>query len=161
MIENVHSAEYVETAVSNVVENELIFTLPDLSLSFKSKLGGYISPLLLLVTDYLAIVAALLSSFYIRNIIVYYDVLSSFSDYNTHIYIIIPLIYIGLMLSQGLYKKRFPLWQKMEIIFKISVFATIITIVVMYFNHNASFIPRVFIGLSSIICFIYCVPDIL
>jgi len=155
MIENVHSAEYVETAVSNVVENELIFTLPDLSLSFKSKLGGYISPLLLLVTDYLAIVAALLSSFYIRNIIVYYDVLSSFSDYNTHIYIIIPLIYIGLMLSQGLYKKRFPLWQKMEIIFKISVFATIITIVVMYFNHNASFIPRVFIGLSSIICFIY------
>lgn len=122
-----------------------------------AKIGRYLCPLMLLVIDYLAILAALLTAFHLRDTILpdHFALPQDFYIPAGYIYFIVPLIYIGLLLYERMYTRRLPFWKKTEQLFKISVYATVLTIGILYFSHTAGNISRIFVALSGVVCFIY------
>jgi Undecaprenyl-phosphate galactose phosphotransferase WbaP len=122
-----------------------------LRIPFLTRLGRWLSPLLLIMFDYLSITISLLLAFRLRNLLLndHRLALQSFARY---IYLIMPMVYLCLIAFEGLYSKRLPLWQKIEKIFKVSFFATILTTLLLYFEQTANIFPRVFLALSFITC---------
>jgi Undecaprenyl-phosphate galactose phosphotransferase WbaP len=137
-----------------------------LRIPFRTRLGRWLSPLLLGVFDYLSVTISLLLAFRLRNLLLndHQLVIQSFGRY---IYLVIPMTYLCLIAFEGLYSKRLPLWQKIEKIFKVGFFATIFTTLLLYFEQTANIFPRVFVALSFFICTIlliierYCMKHLL
>jgi len=141
----------IETVNDVSLESELLTAIPSI---FNLKLGHLLPPIILVIGDYLALVLALLSSFYLSQLIDSNIIMTE--KISTHIYFVIPLIYIGLMVYRGLYLKRLLLWQLIEQLFKTVVFASVIATGLIYFSYYSNtVIPRKFLLLSGVICFIY------
>lgn len=124
--------------------------------SITAKIGRLLSPLLLMGVDYLSIIISLALTFYMRN-----EVLPSFLGFpsgfgvpRSYVFVLIPGVYILLLSYAGMYTKRSPLWQKIEILFKVSFFATLLIMGLLFVGHVADQISRTFLMLSSIICFV-------
>lgn len=126
--------------------------LPKVSLN--TRFGGLISALLMIISDYIAVVTALLFAFYLRNWLVD-DRIPLFEQFNPFIYFSIPMMYLCVMALEGLYVRRLPFWLKIEKVFKISLLVTIVSIGYFYFSYTEIKIPLAFIGLSFITCFIF------
>lgn len=116
----------------------------------KVSVGKYVCFSLLVMTDYILLIVALLSAWFVRDFIIY-NVLSLNVPANIHsrlIYIDIPLTYIGLSLYEGLYSKRLQLWQAAARISKISFYSLGIVILSLFFTKTTNEIPRIFIIIS-------------
>lgn len=124
-----------------------------------NRIGIWLAPLILLIADYLIIVLALLSAYYFRDFCLrtIFPLLSPLYVPFKYIYFIIPIIYCGLLLYERLYTKRLPFWQSAELVFKVSIFATAITVVLLYFSGAAKEISRIFIVTSWLFSYIYLV----
>jgi Undecaprenyl-phosphate galactose phosphotransferase WbaP len=121
------------------------------------KVGRWLSPLLLLVFDYLTVSLGLLISFQLRNLMIRENLL--IDQFARYIYMLIPMIYISFMAFEGLYNKRLPLWEKIEKLFKVALFSTLLTTGILFFEHNANYLPRFFLGLSALICFAFLLME--
>jgi Undecaprenyl-phosphate galactose phosphotransferase WbaP len=121
------------------------------SIPFSCKLGLWLSPLFLLLFDYFTVSMGLLISIWVRNFLIR-DSHLFIQQLKSYINIIIPMIYISFMAFEGLYNKRLPLWQKIEKLFKISLFTTLLTAGIFFFTHNPNHLPGMFLGLSALIC---------
>jgi hypothetical protein len=130
---------------SSFEDNEL--TQADIPvIPFNSKVGRWLSPLLLLAFDYLIVSMGLSISFLMRNWMIRENLL--IDRFSCYIYMIIPLIYLSFMAFEGLYNKRLPLWEIIEKLFKVSIFTTLLTTGILFFEHNANFLPRFFFRLK-------------
>jgi Undecaprenyl-phosphate galactose phosphotransferase WbaP len=129
-----------------------------LRIPFMTRLGRWLSPLLLGVFDYFSITIGLLLAFRLRNLLLSDNILS-IRSFGRYIYLVIPMIYLCLIAYEGLYSKRLPLWQKIEKISKISFFATVLTAVLLYFGQVANFFPRFFWALSFVTCTILLIIE--
>lgn len=123
------------------------------------RLGQYITPILLLIVDYLTIVSALWSAFWIRSSVlpIIFPQLPFFSFSSSYLFFVIPFSYLILFFYEHLYEKRLPFWQNTEKIFKTCFFATVISIGFMYFSNTAKDISRIFVAVSGCIAFIYLI----
>lgn len=116
----------------------------------KVSVGKFVCFSLLVITDYILLIVALLSAWYIRDFVIY-NIFSLNISANIHsrlIYIDIPLTYIGLSLYEGLYSKRLQLWQAAARISKVAFYSLGIVILSLFFTKTTNEIPRVFIIIS-------------
>jgi Undecaprenyl-phosphate galactose phosphotransferase WbaP len=141
------SVDLRENFKNDEMKREAIPVMPIIA-----KVGRWLSPLILVVFDYFTITIALLFGFRLRNWILPENLLS-IHMFSRYIYLIMPMIYISLIAFEGLYTKRLPLWRKLESLFKVSFFATFLMTGILFFEHNSNYFPRVFLGLSALICF--------
>lgn len=128
-------------------------------ISFANRIGVWLAPLVLIVIDYVSVVLALLSAYYFRDSLLR-SIFFSLSPLNIsfkYIYVVIPLIYLGLLLYERLYTKRLPFWQSAELIFKVSLFTMAIVTGLLYFIGIAKEISRIFIITSWLFSYIYVV----
>jgi len=126
-------------------------------ISFSAKIGYYLAPVLLLVGDYIVVVASLLTAWFIRVDMIphYFTSLMPFYIKDILLYVLIPIPYILFLAYEGLYSKRLPFWQNVEKIFKICTYVSIFAVMIMYFIGTAEQASRLFVALAWAISFIY------
>lgn len=129
----------------------------DSSIKITNKVGTWLAPIILVIVDYFAIVCSLLSSYFIRDSILnsYFAVLPKLYIPSDYVYFVIPSIYISLLLFERRYTKRLPLWQSIGVVLKVSFYATMIVIGILYFSGVSSEISRIFILLNGFLSFCY------
>lgn len=123
-----------------------------------SRIGQYVTPLILAVVDYFTVILAILTAAYLRGVILpsYFPQLDSFSIKSGYAYFIIPFIYFLFLVYEGMYTKRLPFWKNVEILFKICLYANVLTISIMYFTGQAD-ISRFFVAIIWILSFLYLI----
>lgn len=136
---------------------ELSFQRQSPTNTIVNRMGVWLAPIILLIVDYLAIVCSLLSSYYIRDSILngFITSLPKLHMPSNYVYFIIPSIYIALFLFEGRYIKRLPLWQSIGGVLKVSLYATMVTITIMYFSGVSNEISRIFVLLNGFMSFCY------
>ncbi|WP_378950813.1 undecaprenyl-phosphate galactose phosphotransferase WbaP [Pelosinus sp. sgz500959] len=129
------------------------------SISSFSRIGQYVAPLILAAVDYITVIFAVLTAWYLRTIILpeYFLMLHPFHVHNTYVYFIYPFTYFLFLSYEGMYTKRLPFWKNVEIIFKICIFVSTLAIVVMYFTGKAENISRAFVVFTWLFSFLYLI----
>lgn len=124
---------------------------------YLKKLGKYVAPLIILATDYIAVILALIVAWYMRaNILpLVFPVLTSLSIESIYIFYAIPLCYVCFLAYEGMYSRRLLLWQDAEYLFKIATYVTGLIISVTYFIGEAASFSRIFIFATSIFSFLF------
>lgn len=112
-------------------------------------------PLLLLLGDYLSVVAAEQSAFVLRNIIMRGGPELRVSWLN--FWIVFPAFYVLFLNMERLYTRRAQFWQIIKSIFYCSVYATIAIIIELYVAQLAGSTSRLFVGLLWIFSFVLLV----
>ena len=112
-------------------------------------------PLLLLLGDYLSVVAAEQSAFVLRNIIMRAGPELRVSWLN--FWIVFPAFYVLFLNMERLYTRRAQFWQIIKSIFYCSVYATIAIIIELYVAQLAGSTSRLFVGLLWIFSFVLLV----
>jgi len=127
------------------------------AIGFSTKIGYYLAPVLLIATDYIVVVTALLTAWFIRGSVLpqYFANLLSFHVEDILLYVVIPSTYILFLAYEGLYSKRLPFWQNAEKIFKICTYVSVFAIMIMYFIGPGEQISRLFVTFTWFISFIY------
>lgn len=120
-------------------------------------LNYYMSPILLLIADYFAIIAAVITAKYLRD---YMAVLFGLNTQLIYIkevysYVIFPAIFLAFIAFSGLYSKRMPFWQSAEAIFRLCVYVNVVVILMMYLGGVAGSVSRLFMVLLSFLSFFY------
>ena len=113
---------------------------------------GMILILLLVALDYLALVSAEQSAFYLRN--------NFFKTSTLHIswlnfWIIFPLLYIFFINMGQLYSRRRPYYKEVEQLFNASCYGTLAIIFVLYVAHIAASTSRFFVGTFGVLAFVF------
>ena len=124
-----------------------------------SHIGQYVAPLILIAVDYVAVVLAVLTAWYLRAIVLpqHFLALHAFHIHDTYVYFIYPFVYFLFLSYEGMYTKRLPFWKCVEIMFKICTFVSALAIVVMYFTGKAENISREFVVSTWLFSFIYLI----
>ncbi len=107
----------------------------------------------LLVVDYLAIISAELSAFFLRNLLVPNGGLLRISWLN--FWVVFPLLYILFINVQQLYTRRTQFWQIIEKLFQASLYAIVAIVLVLYLAQITASTSRLFIVLLWFLSFIY------
>lgn len=120
-------------------------------------LRNLLVPVLLLGGDYFATVSAIGTAALLRNLVL--PDLWFFQDFQNiptiYKYIVIPVAVIFFMHYDCLYVRRLPLWQQSEKIFKVSVYAVLFTLTILYFNETTKNLSRPFMVLLWLFIFTY------
>lgn len=126
-------------------------------IAFSTKIGYYLAPMLLILTDYIVVVGAALTAAYIRVSILphYLANLMPFHVNDIVVYVMIPSIYILFLAYENLYSKRLPFLQSTEKLFKICTYVNIFVIIVMFFIGSADQISRLFAAFTWLFSFAY------
>lgn len=116
-----------------------------------------VAPALLLGGDYIAAICAVWTAVVVRNSVL--PDLWFFQEFQDipyfYKYVIIPIAVTFFMHFDRLYTRRLPLWQQTEKIFKVSVYAVLLTLTIMYFNETAKSLSRPFMVLLWLFTFTY------
>ena len=105
--------------------------------------------LILLAVDYNAVLLGIYSAFWGRLLVVPLPFLWKIFvrlDYK-FFYFLIPLFFIGLICYEKLYQRRLPFWKCAGKLVKISTFATLFIVGILYFTGTAHSLSRIFVGL--------------
>lgn len=122
------------------------------------RLRRFLLPILLMAADYAAIVAAIWTGLVVRNDIVPALFELSYARYDagsSYMYVVIPFAFIFFMHFGRLYTRRLLFWQQVEQIFKVSIYAMLIILVLMYITHTAGDVSRIFLGTVWLAGFVY------
>ncbi len=124
------------------------------SISIKNKYSTAVLPIVLLIVDYIAILAAECVSYNLRNLLVP----------ETHlrlswlsIHVIIPVVYLGVMQVHELYTRRTQFWRIISEIFKVNIYAVVSLVVIMYLAQTAAQTSRLFVALMWVFSFAFLV----
>ena len=115
-------------------------------------------PLLLMTVDYAALVAAVWTAYFFRNDILTALFPAQFTSISlpwARMYIIIPCAFILFMHFDRLYTRRLLFWQQTQEVFKVSVYAMLFLLVLMFISHIAGNVSRVFLATVWVTGFFY------
>ncbi len=118
------------------------------------RLRKWIISISFIFIDYLAIVSAVFTAFLVRAELLplFYQ---EFTVPEVYIYIIIPLAFIFFLHFDRLSLNKLYFWQQAERLLKVSIYAMLFIVVILYFSGSAKEISRVFILLVWIFSFSY------
>lgn len=138
--------------IRSSVTNQLPYPI-----GFSARIGYYLAPVVLIAVDYIVVVAALLTAWFIRVNVVpqYFTTLMTFHIKDILLYVVIPSTYVLFLAYEGLYSKRLPFWQSAEKLFKICTYVSIFAIMIMYFIGTAEQVSRLFVAFTWVISFLY------
>lgn len=127
------------------------------SISVKSRIRQWLAPAILAVTDYIMVVSAFLIALFLRTNVIprYVHGLQAFTIEENWLLVLIPFIYLGFLAYERLYTKRLPFWQSAEAIFKVCIYATAFTVVLMYLAGEIRHVSRIFIAIGCALSYLY------
>ena len=111
----------------------------------------YLLPILLLLSDYIAIVLSEEIAYTLRNVLISNNGILHISWLN--FWITFPCLYLIFMNMKQLYTRKFPFYKTIENIFYASLYAITAIIIVLYIAQTAGSTSRLFIGLFGILSF--------
>lgn len=114
--------------------------------------------LLLVVVDYVALVAAVWAAYFSRaSLLPEYFGHAPFTVADTVFFSIVPLVFLLFMQFDRLYTARLLFWQMTEKLFKISIYAVLLIVGLLYFTGVGKEISRIFIFLLWLYSFGFAV----
>lgn len=136
---------------------QITLDAPISKISIRQKMGRWLAPIVLFLLDYIALVCALNGATLIReNIFVqHYPYLSPYDVPESYLYFLIPMTYLVLLIYEKLYTKRLPFWKNVELLFKVSTYASILTIGLLFFSHSVQEVSRIFMLFTWILTFFF------
>jgi undecaprenyl-phosphate galactose phosphotransferase len=110
--------------------------------------------LAVIALDYIAIVAAVCTAYLIRADVLplYYG---QFFVPEIYTYVVIPAAFMLFLHFDRLYFHKLYFWQQAEQLFKASVYAMLLVVVILYFSGSAKVISRIFVALVWVFSFSY------
>ena len=117
-----------------------------------SKYVNTIIAVLFVILDYVVIVSAEQSAFWLRNFILH--------SHSLHIswlnfWVTFPLIFLLFMHIVQLYSRRMPFYAEVQLLFKACCYSILTIVLVMYVAHIAEATSRLFVGLFGVLAFCY------
>lgn len=117
---------------------------------------AYAMPILLLITDYLAILAAQKAAVFLRV------KLDSLALYHfspgipvLYFYFLVPGVFIAFLYNSRIYVNRMPFWEVIQQIFYAVLLSMMVSIGLMYFGRIAGGVSRLYVLLSGMMAFIF------
>ncbi|EGO62906.1 exopolysaccharide biosynthesis polyprenyl glycosylphosphotransferase [Acetonema longum DSM 6540] len=109
-------------------------------------------------TDYLTLVAAMWSAFYMRELIILslFPRLLSYPLPN-YFYYVTPLIFMGFLFYERIYARRLPFWKNIELVFKVCSYSVALIIGVFFVTGIMKDMSRILIALIWVTSFAYLV----
>lgn len=120
----------------------------------KARVRGWFVSLSLIAVDYFAVLSAVWTAYFIRAEIVpvfYQD----FSVPEVYLVFVIPSAFIFFLHFDRISINKLYFWQQAERLFKVSVYAMLSVLVVLYLNHTIQNISRIFMLLAWVFSFLY------
>ena len=114
-----------------------------------------IVPIILLLSDYIAVLCAEQLSFTLRNLLI-----TNHGELNVPpliFWVVTPLIYIVFLHICESYTRNKQFWRIIAGIFKASVYAIFNCVILLYIIHIAEFISRLYMGFLGIFAFLFIV----
>ncbi len=112
----------------------------------------YLLPIILLITDYTAIILSEQFAYILRNILIPDGGVLRISWLN--FWITFPFMYLIFMNLKQLYTRKYPFYKTIENVFYASVYAITAVIIVLYIAQTAHSTSRLFIGFFGILSFV-------
>ncbi len=124
------------------------------TISIRNKYSTFLMPLLLLVVDYAAVLAAEYLACALRNWLMEntYFRLSWLS-----IHVIVPAVYMIFMQTHELYTRRIQFWRLISQIFQVNLYSMAVLIFIMYLAQTAASTSRLFTALLGLLAFVFLV----
>ncbi len=140
MAEQVYAAANKNNAIINAVLSE--------------RIRSWIFAILLVGMDYMAILFAVGTAYFLRANVLLLD-RQVFNVSNVYLFIVIPFAFMFFLHFDRQSIRKLYFWQQAERLFKASVYAMLLVLVISYFSGSAQDISRVFMLLVWIFSFIY------
>ena len=122
------------------------------------KYASFIMPVVLILADYIAVVAAEGIAYWLRKSVIAINFFE-FKIPDFYFYLIIPAIFLAFLHFGDTYIRRTPFWQLAEGIFKATVYAMVTVVLLMYFGGVAGMISRIFVGCLWLLIFMFIVSS--
>jgi len=118
------------------------------------RMRSWFISLTLVVVDYAAVLLAVSTAYFVRGnwLPLFYDEFSIPAVYRM---IVIPLAFIFFLHFDRVCIRKLYFWQQAERLFKASVYAMLLTLVILYFNGSVGEISRIFMVLVGVFSFTY------
>lgn len=116
--------------------------------------AAYLLPVLFIAIDYLAVAAAELLSYQLRQRwIPVAD--SSFYIPDIYLFGIVPFIFLGFLYAMRTYTRNLPFWIVVQKIFWACVYAVLLVILLMYFAQVGEVVSRLFVVLTGMFAVLF------
>ena len=122
---------------------------------FSNRFAHIIIPLILILSDYVAVLCAEQLSFTLRNLLI-----TNHGELNVPpliFWVITPLIYIIFLHICESYTRNKQFWRVIAGIFKACIYAIFNCVILLYIIHIAEFISRLYMGFLGIFAFLFIV----
>lgn len=132
---------------------ESIGTIP-----ITARVGRWLSPVILCGADYLTLVSAMWSAFYLRETFIL-SLFPSLLSYRVphYFYYITPLVFMGFLFYEKMYTRRLPFWKNIEITFKVCGYSVALIIGIFFVTGIMRDMSRILIVLIWCTSFAYLV----
>ena len=114
-----------------------------------------ISKIIVLITDYVAIVLGTLAAYYLRVNLSILPVSSQFKVDEIYVYGIIPFVFLSILLLNNAYSIVAPYWDTMKNLFRSITIGVVVSIVLMYTGHVINDVSRLFVAFAYIFMLLF------
>ena len=110
----------------------------------------FISKLIVLIADYIAIVLGTLAAYYLRLNLSISPVSSNFKVEEIYVYGVVPIVFLTILLLNNAYSVVTPYWDTMKNLFRSITIGVVVSIVLMYTGHVINDVSRLFVAFAYI-----------
>lgn len=114
-----------------------------------------ISKIIVLITDYVAIVLGTLAAYYLRVNLSFLPVSSHFKVDEIYVYGIIPFVFLAILLLNNAYSVVSSYWDTMKNLFRSITIGVVVSIVLMYTGHVINDVSRLFVAFAYIFMLLF------
>ena len=115
----------------------------------------FFSKIIVLITDYVAIVLGTLAAYYLRLNLPILPVSPHFNVDGIYVYGIIPLVFLSILLLNNAYSIVTSYWDTMKNLFRSITIGVVVSIVLMYTGHVINDVSRLFVVFAYLFMFIF------
>lgn len=115
----------------------------------------FISKLIVLIADYIAIVLGTLAAYYLRLNLSILPVSSNFKVEEIYVYGIVPIVFLTILLLNNAYSVVTPYWDTMKSLFRSITIGVVVSIVLMYTGHVINDVSRLFVAFAYICMLVF------
>ncbi|MBS6294158.1 MAG: undecaprenyl-phosphate galactose phosphotransferase WbaP [Veillonella sp.] len=114
-----------------------------------------ISKIIVLITDYVAIVLGILAAYYLRVNLSILPVSSHFKVDEIYVYGIVPFVFLSILLLNNAYSIVAPYWDTMKNLFRSITIGVVVSIVLMYTGHVINDVSRLFVAFAYVFMLLF------
>ena len=119
----------------------------------------FISKIIVLIADYLAIVLGTLSAYHLRLTLPFLPVISHFEIDEIYVYGIVPIVFLSILLLNNTYSVVSPYWDTMKNLFRSITIGVVLSIVLMYTGHVTNDVSRLFVVFAYILILLFILSE--